>query len=261
MNLDHVQIMGILNVTPDSFSDGGNLTDAQKIKDVAQKMIENGASILDIGGEASGPGSTDVSLKEELNRVLPALAAIKDLKTTISIDTHKAEVADQALQNGAQIINDITGLRGDPKMAEVIAKHQAKVVIMYSKDNTPRTSKENTQYEDVIATIKNFFDQQISLAQKAGINKNNIILDPGMGAFVSADSKYSYEILDRLPELKSCNLPILVGTSKKSMHPFPLEERLIPSIATGLYAALQGADIIRVHDVNEHRLALRTFQS
>jgi dihydropteroate synthase len=257
--------MGILNITPDSFSDGGQLNSPNSIAQKAEQMIQEGASILDIGAESSGPGSTDVSLQRELDRLLPALEIIipiaKKHKVQISIDTYKAAVADQALQLGADIINDITGLRGDPQMATIITKHNAKVVIMYSKDDTARTTKEAKEYNNVIATISKFLTTQIAYAKDKGIKPENIILDPGMGAFISSIPSYSYEILDRLQELKQLGCPLLVGTSLKSMHPFPLEERLIPSIATALQAAQNGADILRVHQVKEHKLALNTFQN
>lgn len=265
MGLSHVQLMGILNITPDSFSDGGKLNSPKTIAKAAEQMIQDGATILDIGAESSGPGSSNVSLQEELDRLIPALKIIiplaKKNNVQISIDTYKAEVADQALQLGADIINDITGLRGDPQMAKIIAKHNGKVVIMYSKDPTARTTKEAKEYTDVIATITEFLTKQIEYAKSQGIDPNNIILDPGMGAFISSIPKYSYQILDRLQELKQLGFPLLVGTSLKSMHPFPLEERLIPSITTALEAAKNGADILRVHQAKEHHLALNTFQN
>jgi dihydropteroate synthase len=264
-DLSHVQLMGILNLTPDSFSDGGNLKNEADITIRASEMIKAGASILDIGGESTGPGSTDVTAEEELDRVIPALKAVmtvaKTTNTLISIDTWKSEVAELCLQMGADMINDITGLRGDQKMAETVAKHNAKVVIMYSKDQTARTTKEALDYDDVMETIKDFFDERIQFTKEAGIPYDNIILDPGMGAFVSSNPKYSFEILERLEELDIYDLPILIGTSRKSMHPQPLEDRLIPSISTALLGAFNGADILRVHDVKEHQLAIKTFQN
>jgi dihydropteroate synthase len=213
MDLSHVKIMGILNITPDSFSDGGKLSSTETIAQTATQMIQDGASILDIGAESSGPGSTDVTLQQELDRLIPALKVIipiaKKHKVQVSIDTYKAEVGDQALQMGADIINDITGLRGDPNMASTIAKHNAKVVIMYSKDPTARTTKEAKEYTDVIATITEFLTKQIAHATEQGIKPKNIILDPGMGTFISTIPKYSYQILDRLQELKKTWLPSL----------------------------------------------------
>ncbi len=254
------ELMGILNVTPDSFSDGGELNTLEKIKSRAEQMVRDGATMLDIGGESSGPGSKDVSLEEELSRVIPALKVIIDLGVPISIDTYKAEVAEKALALGATIINDVTGLRGDPNMAATIAKHNAKVVIMYSKDPSARTTSNSLDYPDVMATIKAFLIQKIQYAEEQGIKRSNIILDPGMGAFISADPKYSFEILDRLRELESFKLPILVGTSRKSMHAVPMEERLAPSVASAMIAASNGAQILRVHDVKEHAQALNSLQ-
>lgn len=257
------KLMGILNLTPDSFSDGGKLTTPELALEQATKLIEEGADILDLGGEASGPNSVDVSLEEEKQRVIPILKLIREEHPNIeiSIDTYKHQIADEALSLGATYINDITGLRQDPHMAETIAKHNAKVIIMYSKDSSPRTTKDPVQYADVIETIKKFFDQQIAYAKSKGIPEQNIILDPGMGAFVSGDPKYSFEIIERLEELKTFGLPILIGTSKKSLHPQPLNERLIPSIITGLLSASNGANILRVHDVLEHKKAINTFQN
>ena len=262
-DLSKVQLMGIINATPDSFSDGGQFNNESDIAITAAQMIKAGATILDIGGESTGPDSKPVSAEEELDRVIPALKAViavaKTTQTLISIDTWKSEVAELALQMGADMINDITGLRGDPLMAETIARHNAKVVIMYSKDPTARTTKESREYEDVMETIKVFFDEQIQYTKEQGIPYDNLILDPGMGAFISTNPKYSFEILERLEELRIYDLPILIGTSLKSMHPFPLKDRLIPSISTALLAAFNGANILRVHDVKEHKLALKTF--
>lgn len=255
--------MGILNVTPDSFSDGGKLASPTQIKKVATQMLKDGAKILDIGAEASGPNSVDVSVEEELKRIIPALKAIlpiaKKYGAQISIDTYKSKVADMCLSLGANIINDITGCRGDKNMPRVIKKHNAKIVIMYSKDPTPRTTRTRKKYKDVIATISNFFEERLASLAASGVPRRNIILDPGMGAFVSGDPKYSFEILHRLSELKKFKLPILVGTSMKSMHPFPLEERRIPSVITALLAYQNGADILRVHHVKDHDLAFKTL--
>jgi dihydropteroate synthase len=264
INLSHVQLMGILNLTPDSFSDGGQIQNPQDFLQKAEKLLIEGATILDLGAEASGPNSIDISAETELNRLKPYLAELQKLKTNhrfrISIDTYKSSVAGYCLQNGANIINDITALRQDPQLAQVVAKHNCPVILMYSKDNTPRTTKTATTYKDIIETLIEFFEERISYAESQGISRSNIILDPGMGAFVSTIADYSYEILERLQELKQhFNLPILVGTSKKSMHNFPLEERLIPSIITATLGAVNGADFLRVHNVKEHKQALQTL--
>ncbi len=240
-------IMGILNLTPDSFSDGGQFNSIEKAKKRVKEMENEGANIIDIGGESTGPGSKNVKLEEELNRVIPVIKAVSKItKLPISIDTYKAKVADQALQSGAKIINDVTGLRGDKEMVNIASKHQCPTIIMYSKDKTARTSKTAKQYKDIIKTIKTFLKKQSEYAIKNGIKKENIILDPGMGAFVSTIPEYSYEIISRLSELPK---PLLIGISRKSFLGGKLAERDIKAIPLTAIAYLNGASIIRTHDV------------
>ena len=256
-------IMGIINLTPDSFSDGGKLTTPKKILAQAQKLITQGATILDLGAESSGPNSVNVSLTEELNRLQPALNIFQTNKifdqVKVSIDTYKAEVADFALKAGAHIINDITGLRGSPNMAAVIAKHQAKVIIMYSKDPTARTTKTETIYKDIIQTITTFLKQQTDYAINQGIKSENIIIDPGMGAFLSTIPKYSFEVLKRLAELKQLGYPILVGTSRKSFLGGKIQDRDLPSLIADTIALYNGADIIRTHNPEKHLAVITTL--
>ncbi len=240
-------IMGVLNLTPDSFSDGGMHNSIKKALTRAKQMEKEGADIIDIGGESSGPGSKNIKLKEEEERVLPVLKELrKKTKLLISIDTYKAKLADKALKEGANIINDVTGLRGDRDMAEIIAKHKCPVIIMYSKDKTARTTVKKKKYTDVIATIEKFFKQQI---KKHGIKKSQIIIDPGMGQFISAIPKYSYEILARLGELKKLRYPILVGVSRKSFLGGGVESREKKGLVANAIAYLNGASIIRTHDI------------
>lgn len=262
-------IMGILNVTPDSFSDGGKFVNEDVAVARALQMVDEGADIIDIGGESSGPGSKDVSLEEELKRVIPAVKALKmallqtqqdtQKRSIISVDTYKAEVARQALEAGADMINDVTALRGDSKMAEVLAKYpHVPVVIMYSKDPTARTTRENVQYDDVIATVRKFLEERVALGVKAGIERERFIIDPGMGAFLSGDPKYSLEILRRLQEFSGMNLPVLIGASRKGfigqvMGGLPVDQRLEGSLACAAIAMQNGAKILRVHDVKETR--------
>ncbi len=260
-----VKIMGILNVTPDSFSDGGKYTLPQAALQHALQLIHEGADIIDIGGEASGPGSKYVPVQEEMRRVILVTERLRRLrlrspKPLISIDTYKAEVAWNAIAAGASIVNDITALRGDPEMVGVIAKSGVFVVLMYAKDPTARTTRLKKRYRDVIKTISDFLEERIDFALRAGIKHSQIIIDPGMGAFVSMEPKYSYEILRRLRELKKFKCPILVGTSRKSFLPGTLEERLEPTLATNLLAIQNGADIIRVHDVAAHNRLVETLQ-
>lgn len=241
------KIMGILNVTPDSFSDGGRF-DHEDIVQVAGQMIADGAEILDVGGEASGPGSVAVDLQEEMARVIPAIsklrAAFPDI--LISIDTWKSEVAEAAIEAGANIINDIMAGRGDERIAEVAAKHQVPYIMMYSKDPSARTSTDQTDYEDVMETIKDFLLKRIEWASAKGVKE--IWIDPGMGSFVSGNPEYSFEVMDRIEELNVLNRPILVGASRKG---FLGEDRDGATIATSLW--LKGkVDWLRVHQVLEN---------
>lgn len=248
MNRGNFQIMGILNLTPDSFSDGGKHNTLKKALKRVKEMIKDGVDIIDIGGESTGPGSKKVSLKEEIKRTIKIIQEIRKITSLpISIDTYKAKVADEALKNGANIVNDITALRGDKNMAKIIAKHNCPVVIMYSKDKTPRTSIKAKNYQDIIRTIKNFLEKQIKYAKKHNIK--HIIIDPGMGHYISSNPKYSYEIITRLNELKELNLPILVGLSRKSFLGGQISQREEKGNALSAIAYLNGASIIRTHDI------------
>lgn len=259
-------IMGILNVTPDSFSDGGKFLNVRAAIKQAQRMIKEGADIIDIGGESSGPGSNDVSFAEELRRVIPIIKKLAPLAQKhgkiISIDTYKAEVARQAIEAGATMVNDVTALRGDIHMADLIAKTGVPIVLMYSKDPTARTTRTKKRYKNVIATIEKFLLGRITYARVHGIKKSQIIIDPGMGAFISAEPRYSYEVLKRLAEFKKLGFPLLVGVSRKSFLPGLIDERDVPTLAANVIALQNGADIIRVHAVAQHvqmRGALSTF--
>lgn len=251
-------IMGILNVTPDSFSDGGDFNQLDKAVEHFDQMIKDGADIVDIGGESTGPGSIDVSEEEELKRVIPVLKEVrKRSDILISVDTYKAEVARQALENGADIINDVLAFRGDGDIAGVLSKYDNQVIIMYSKDATGRTTGEARDYHDVVQHIKDFFTERIEFAEKKGISRDRLILDPGQGAFVSSIPKYSLQILKKLREFKSFDLPIMVGSSRKSFIGetlgLPLHDRKDGSCACVAVAVGHGADILRVHAVKESR--------
>ncbi|MBI4994993.1 dihydropteroate synthase [Candidatus Peregrinibacteria bacterium] len=251
--------MGILNVTPDSFSDAGRFFSAKKAVQHAKQMIREGADIIDVGGESSGPGSKFVTVKEELRRVIPVIKKLADefkkkslsrkKKILISVDTYKACVAQQAIKAGVRIVNDVTALRGDKKMAEVIAKTGVKIILMYSKDSTARTTRKKKHYKDVVASVMKFLKNRARFAIKQGIKRNQIIIDPGMGAFISAIPKYSFEILARLKEFKRLGFPILIGTSRKSFLGGEIKSREIPTFITNLAAIQNGANIIRVHNV------------
>jgi len=245
--------MGILNVTPDSFSDGGLYFDLDRALERAYSMVEAGADIIDVGGESTRPGSDPVPLEEELRRVLPVVERlVRELKVPISVDTYKAEVARQALERGATLINDITGLRGDPRMPEVVARFGCPVVVMHIK-GTPKNMQENPTYEDVVAEVKEYLLEGIRLAEEAGLSREKIIIDPGIGFGKTVE--HNLEILRRLKEFKALGQPLLVGTSRKSfigkILNLPVNERLLGTVATVALSIAGGADIVRVHDVGE----------
>ncbi|MBA4336386.1 dihydropteroate synthase [bacterium] len=251
-------IMGILNVTPDSFSDGGEYNSIDKAIKHFDEMIEWGADIVDIGGESTGPGSKDVSEKDEIARVIPVLKEVrKRSNILISVDTYKAEVAKRALDAGADIINDVLAFRGDGDIAGTLANYDNQIIIMYSKDANGRTTGEAREYTDVIKYIKNFFEERIEFAEKKGISRDRLILDPGQGAFVSSIPKYSLQILKHLDEFKSFGLPIMIGSSRKSFIgqtlKLPLHERCEGSCACVAAGVMNGANIVRVHNVKEAR--------
>lgn len=243
--------VGVLNITPNSFSDGGRFKEQggeDDVVKVALEMLEDGAEVLDIGGESTGPGSTDVSVEEELARVIPVIERIRAAApdAILSIDTWKSEVAEAALKAGANWVNDVTAGRGDPRIFEVAAKAGASMVLMYSKQNSPRTDREMVQYDDVMKTVKDFLLGRVAAARAAGVKE--IIVDPGMGAFVSGDPVYSFEIIDRIEELRELGCPILVGTSRKG---FLGEDRLGMTLWTTLQLVGK-VDYLRVHDVTEN---------
>ena len=262
-------LIGILNVTPDSFSDGGELQTPEAILTRVREMISQGADWIDIGGESSGPRSVAVPLEIELQRVIPVIEAIRNESAIcLSVDTYKSEVARQAIRAGANIINDITALRGDSQMISVIKEFQVPVILMYSKDPTARTTTTLKDYEDVILTIKSFFEERIQLLLNEGVSHENILLDPGMGYFISGIARYSFQILRRLSELTALGYPLVIGTSRKSFlagvsggNPLPIQEREIPTVVSSVLALREGASLIRVHHVGYGRLAIDTFNA
>jgi len=243
--------MGILNITPNSFSDGGEFLDTQKALDRAFEMVENGADIIDIGAESSRPGSSPISEKEELDRILPVLRLIvKKIPVPISVDTYKPPVADAVLHEGAEIINDISAFIEYPQMADVIAKHNAGAILMHMQGK-PCNMQANPQYSDVVETIKSFLQRQVGNAVKSGIPKERIIIDPGIGFGKSIS--HNLLILKHLSAFKSIGVPVLTGTSRKSfigkILDIPTNERLEGTIATVCMSIINGAQIVRVHDV------------
>ncbi len=247
-------VMGVLNITPDSFSDGGSFNTPDRALTQARRMIAEGADIIDIGAESTRPygGQQAVSADDELQRLQPVLAEVVALGTPVSIDTMKAAVADWALAHGAGIANDVWGLQRDPDMAAVIARHQAPVIVMHNRDSVDAGI-------DIIADIQAFFERTLEIAAKAGISRDKIVLDPGIG--FGKTPEQSMTALARLAVLKSFGCPILVGASRKrfiaSVVPSEPQQRLGGSIAAHLLAARNGAGIIRAHDVAETVQALR----
>lgn len=245
-------VMGILNVTPDSFYDGGEYTVPEKIVARAEKMLSEGATILDIGGYSSRPGAADIPVAEEINRVVPAIAAIRQAfpGTLLSVDTFRADVAEAAVQAGATLINDIAGGTLDGAMFATAARLKVPYILMHMR-GTPQTMTQLTGYDDVVLELVAYFEQKIVQLRAAGVV--DIILDPGFG-FAKTVSQ-NFELLRRLDELKLFELPILAGLSRKSMTYKSLgvdaSEALPGTIALNTIALMQGADILRVHDVKE----------
>ncbi|MFC1811024.1 dihydropteroate synthase [Patescibacteria group bacterium] len=258
LKFDKPLVMGVLNLTPNSFYDGGKFETPEDAVKYAKQMVKDGADIIDIGGESTGPGSKDVDSKEELKRILPVLKALKvPARVWISIDTYKADVARAALKAGANMVNDVLAFRGDEKMAKLIAKEKVPVVLMYSKDDTGRTSRKKPKYENVVTEVQGFLKKRIKVAKEAGIKDEQIVLDPGQGAFVSMDPAPSLKLLKNLKKFKAFGYPVLTGSSRKSFIgetlDLPIEERLEGSLACCAAAVLNGASIIRAHDVKETR--------
>jgi dihydropteroate synthase len=250
-------VMGILNLTPDSFSDGGRFQAFDAAIAHAKAMVAEGCDIVDIGGESTRPAATPVPEADEFARVEPILRELTHvLDSPLSIDSYKSTVASRAVEIGAILVNDVWGLQRDSKMAEVVAEAEAAVVIMHN-----RTERDETV--DIFADIRRFFDRSLALAAKAGIPKEYIILDPGVGFGKTA--RQNLEALARIPDLKEYGLPILVGASRKaflgSLTGDGIEATLVGTVAVSLAAAAAGASLFRVHDVAEHVAAFRVFQT
>ena len=263
LHLDTPVVMGILNVTPDSFSDGGNYCQLDSAVKQAHTLLEQGAKIIDIGGESTRPGAPDVSLEDELDRVIPLVKALrKKSDCIISIDTSKSEVMRQAILAGADIINDVRALQ-EPGAIEVLSAYPDVAICLMHMQGQPRTMQSNPQYEDLFADINDFFSERIEACEQAGIQQQRIILDPGFG--FGKTLAHNYEILNRFDEFNQFNLPVLAGLSRKSMIGNLLNkstnERLAGSLAGALIAAQNGAKIIRVHDVSETLDVLTVWQA
>ncbi len=257
-------VMGILNVTPDSFSDGGCFFDRTKAVRHSLAMVRDGADIIDVGGESTRPGSCGISVREELRRVIPVIKALaKRFRVPISIDTMKSEVADEAIRAGATIVNDVSGLKYDNKMASVVAKHGASLIIMHIR-GTPRDMQLNPRYKDAVRDIIRDLKLSFNKAVKAGVDSKKIMIDPGIG--FGKTFRHNLEILNRLEEFKELKVPICIGTSRKSFIGRAIGvkdpgERVIGTVATCVIAVMKGARLIRVHDVKEAAQAVRMTES
>lgn len=256
-------IMGILNVTPDSFSDGGEHFSVDDAVKHAFSMEKNGADIIDIGGESTRPGATSISVKEEMDRIIPVIEQlIGEISVPISIDTYKSEIAKNALDLGVDMINDISALQADKNLAGIVADYQVPICLMHMKGN-PKSMQINPVYNDVLKEIYEFLKKRAEFALFCNIKRENIIVDPGIGfgKRTGGEIEDNCEILRRLYELKDLGFPIMVGASRKKFianvcgndYPLPVSGRLEGSLAAACLAVANGADIVRVHDVKETR--------
>lgn len=246
-------VLGIVNCTPDSFSDGGLCATTEGAIEHARRLIAEGADALDIGGESTRPGAEAVSAEEELRRVLPVVKALaaEPAGVPLSIDTSKAPVAEAACRAGAALVNDVTALRGDPRMAEVVSAGGASVVLMHMQ-GTPRTMQRDPTYGDVVSEVGDFFAERLEFARRSGIPRDRCVLDPGIG--FGKRLEHNLALLVRLPEFRCFGCPVMVGASRKAFlgaltDGAPANDRLEATAAVVTHAVLQGAAILRVHDV------------
>ncbi|HEY2572664.1 MAG TPA: dihydropteroate synthase [Verrucomicrobiaceae bacterium] len=252
-------IMGVLNITPDSFSDGGRFLDAARAVDHGLQMVADGADVLDVGGESTRPGAESVPLPEELRRVAPVIAALRgQTKALISVDTRKPEVARAALEAGADIINDVGGMR-DAAMVEVAARHDAGVIVMHMQ-GTPGTMQSQPHYENIVAEVREFFQQRLAQLAAAGISQDRVALDPGIG--FGKTLEHNIQLLRHLSSLRVEGRPLVLGVSRKSfiahlLDDPAMEKRGWPTVALTTWLREAGADVFRVHDVKENAEALR----
>lgn len=258
-----IAVMGVLNLTPDSFYDGGKYKTEREILGRAEQMIKEGADIIDIGGESTRPGAEKISCEEELKRTIPYIQKIANLfNVPVSIDTYKARVAKEAIEAGAQMVNDISGLRFDGEMARTVAFYRVPVVLMHIK-GTPRDMQINPCYDSLMDEIISYLRESLERAISAGVNEEKIIVDPGIGFGKTAE--HNLFILKKLNELKVLGRPILIGVSRKSfigkVLGVPVEERLPGSLAATCMAVLQGARIVRSHDIKETRQAVDLIEA
>ena len=252
----HTYVMGILNMTPDSFSDGGKWAERDKALKQVERMLAEGMDILDIGGESTRPGHTRISVEEEIARVVPVIEAVKQqFDVPISLDTYKPQVAQAGIDVGVDLINDIWGLKFDKDMAEVIAKSGIACCLMHNR--------EKAEYQDFLQEVASDLAESVALARNAGIAKDKIILDPGVGFAKSYDN--NLEVIHSLEKLKELGYPLLLGTSRKSVIglalDLPVEERLEGTLVTTVFGVLKGCAFVRVHDVKENVRAIRMTEA
>lgn len=245
---ERTYIMGILNVTPDSFSDGGKFNEIEAAVRQAKKLVEDGADIIDVGGESTRPGAEYVTEEEEIKRVVPIIKAIKkELDITISIDTYKSKTAEEAIKAGADIINDIWGAKYDKNMAKVAAKYNVPIILMHNREDKP--------YENLMEDVINDLQESIDIALEAGVKKENIILDPGIGFAKTYEENLM--VMNKCEVIRAMGYPVLLGTSRKSMIGLtlnlPVNERVEGTLATTVMGIMKGMEFIRVHDVLENK--------
>jgi dihydropteroate synthase len=258
LDLSRPIVMGILNVTPDSFSDGGRFVDVARAIEYGERMIEQGAGMIDVGGESTRPGAADVSEEEEIRRVVPVIEALAARTAVpISVDTSKAAVMSAAVAAGASLINDVRALR-EPGAIEAVARTGAAVCLMHMQGQ-PRTMQQEPRYDDVVAEVRTFLEQRVDACVAAGVARERLVVDPGIG--FGKRLEHNLALLARLPELSKIGLPLLVGVSRKSMFQALLgravEQRLAGGLAVATAAILSGASIVRAHDVAETVDAVR----
>lgn len=257
------KLMGIVNVTPDSFSDGGSFIDADRAVEHALKLVEQGADILDIGGESTRPGATPVNIDEELRRVIPVIQRLApQVRVPISIDTMKARVARESLQAGATIVNDVSGLEADLGMLDVVAAGDCGVIIMHMR-GTPQTMQDDPQYDDVVAEVRDYLMGRLAIMQSAGVAVERVVLDPGIGFGKTA--AHNLSLLTNLAALHQLGRPVLIGHSRKrflkKLLGRDVEERLSGTIGVSIALAEQGVDILRVHEPQPVRDALLAWSA
>lgn len=263
-NFDNMKVMGILNATDNSFFPGSRVGSVENAVNIAMKMIEDGADILDIGGESTRPGSDPVSEEQEINRVVPVIEGIrkKNKDALISVDTYRAKTAEEAIKAGADIINDISAMTFDDNMAEVAVKYDTPVILMHIK-GTPKNMQKDPHYNDVIGEVKDFFKERIDYAISKGIKREKLILDPGIGFGKNFD--HNIELIKKIDSFYEFNMPILLAVSRKTfiglaLGNIPVEERLEGTIAVSCFAAMKNVDMIRVHDVLENKKAIKMIE-